>query len=218
MTEKGMAGLHWLHYLAHSVYDRLRVVWFTGVAHVKFRLWNVQVDSGLRVTGPIRLNIHPSALCRIGRNCTIHSYYRANPVGAGQVPILYVSHHARLVIGNGVGLSHATILCAESITIEDQVLIGGGAFISDTDSHSLLALQRLDRTDAAAKTSPIRIGRRSFVGGYTILLKGSRIGEEAVIGAGATVAGVVPAREIWAGNPARFIRRVTEGVEFADEL
>lgn len=218
MTEKRMAGLHWLHYMAHRVCDLLRATWFTGVVHAKFRLWNVQVGSGLRVTGPIRLNIHPSALCRIGRDCTIHSSYRANPVGAGRVPVLYVSRHARLVIGNGVGLSHATIVCAEAITIEDQVLIGGGAFISDTDSHSLLASQRLAHVDSAAKTCPILVGRRSFLGGYTILLKGANIGEEVVIGAGAIVAGPVPAREIWAGNPARFIGRVTEDVESAEEL
>ena len=208
MTEKGMAGLLRLHYLVRRACDLLRATWFTGVAHVKFRLWNVHVGSGLRVTGPIRLNIHPTALCRIGRDCTIHSSYRANPVGAGQVPVLYVSRHARLVIGNGVGLSHATIVCAEAVTIEDQVLIGGGAFISDTDSHALLASQRL--AHEAAKTRPIHIGRRSFIGGYTILLKGTSIGEEAVIGAGTTVAGAVPAREIWAGNPARFIGRINE--------
>ena len=52
------------------------------------------------------------------------------------------------------------------------------------------------------------IGKRVFVGGHSIILKGVTIGDDAVIGAGSVVAKNVPVGEIWAGNPARFIRKV----------
>jgi acetyltransferase-like isoleucine patch superfamily enzyme len=205
-----MTSLQWINYGIHRFSDVLRAAWFTTVARARFRLWGVQVGPGLCVTGPIRLNVHPSAFCQIGKECKIHSSHRANAVGAGQAPVFSVARGARLVIGNGVGISHAVIVCNEAVTIEDQVFVGGGTFITDTDSHSLLARHRLDQNDAMVTTRPVRIGRRSFIGGYALLLKGTDIGEEAVIGAGAVVSGRVPPREIWAGNPARFLRRLNE--------
>ena len=47
-----------------------------------------------------------------------------------------------------------------------------------------------------------------FVGGGSYILKGSHIGRNSIIGAGSVVAGGVPDNEIWAGNPACFIKRV----------
>lgn len=53
---------------------------------------------------------------------------------------------------------------------------------------------------------PIRchtvIGRFVFVGAGAIILPGIRIGDHAIIGAGAVVTKDVGAREIWYGNPA----------------
>jgi acetyltransferase-like isoleucine patch superfamily enzyme len=51
----------------------------------------------------------------------------------------------------------------------------------------------------------VTIHRRAFVGGHSILLKGSSVGEAAVVGAGSVVRSAVPALQIWAGNPARFL-------------
>jgi acetyltransferase-like isoleucine patch superfamily enzyme len=45
------------------------------------------------------------------------------------------------------------------------------------------------------------------VGGSSILLKGSIVGAGAILGAGSVLRGVVPEGQIWAGNPARLLRR-----------
>lgn len=41
----------------------------------------------------------------------------------------------------------------------------------------------------------------------TLVVKPVKIGEHAIIGAGSVVTKDVPANEVWAGNPARFIKK-----------
>ena len=41
----------------------------------------------------------------------------------------------------------------------------------------------------------------------TMVVKPVTIGEGAIVGAGSIVTKDIPANEVWAGNPARFIRK-----------
>src|SRR5262249_3222489 len=54
----------------------------------------------------------------------------------------------------------------------------------------------------------IRILDNCFIGARTIILPGVTIGPNAVVGAGSAVTKDVPAGEVHAGNPARFITTV----------
>lgn len=54
-------------------------------------------------------------------------------------------------------------------------------------------------------TAPISIGEDAFVAAKSIVLMGVKVGDFAVIGAGAVVAKDVPAEAICVGNPAKFI-------------
>lgn len=62
--------------------------------------------------------------------------------------------------------------------------------------------------EAGGKTKPVIIKDGAFIGTDCIILKGVTIGEKSVIGAGSVVTKSVPDGEIWAGNPAKFIRKV----------
>ena len=46
-----------------------------------------------------------------------------------------------------------------------------------------------------------------FIGAYSFVLKGVTIGNNSIIGACSVVTKNVPDNEIWAGNPAKFIRK-----------
>ena len=54
---------------------------------------------------------------------------------------------------------------------------------------------------------PVEIGQQVFIGAGVIICKSVTIGEGAIIGAGSIVTKDIPAGEIWAGNPARFIKK-----------
>lgn len=56
----------------------------------------------------------------------------------------------------------------------------------------------------------VRVGRNAWVGPNASILQKKLIGEKAVIGLGAVVTKDVPAGNIYAGNPARFFRKVGE--------
>ena len=113
-----------------------------------------------------------------------------------------------LQIGENVRMSGTTIVCQDRITIGDNVMIGGNSVIYDTDFHSLdpVKRNRIPEDRSEAKTAAVIIKEGAFIGGHSTILKGAVIGEHSVVGACSVVTGKIPAREIWAGNPAKFIR------------
>jgi acetyltransferase-like isoleucine patch superfamily enzyme len=152
--------------------------------------------------------IRNHGIISIGSGFRANSGFTANPIGGDTVLRLIVNHHGRLIIKDRVGISNSTIVCVNSVEIGNDVFIGGNCKIWDTDFHSLEPEQRIHNGSQGTRTAPIVIGDRSFIGGSTIILKGVSIGSESVIGAGSVVTKSVPAGEIWAGNPARFVRKL----------
>ena len=68
---------------------------------------------------------------------------------------------------------------------------------------------RYEGTDISKrKILPVTIKDNAFIGAHSIILKGVTIGEKSIIGAGSVVARDVPDGEIWAGNPAKFIKNI----------
>ena len=53
---------------------------------------------------------------------------------------------------------------------------------------------------------PVRVGRRCFIGGGSIITPGVTIGDESIVGAGSVVLADVASRTIVGGNPARVLR------------
>ena len=76
--------------------------------------------------------------------------------------------------------------------------------------HSLDYQVRKNNRNDNVLSSEIRIKSGAFVGSRCIILKGVTIGEHSIIGAGSVVTKNIPNNEIWAGNPAKFIRSIQE--------
>jgi acetyltransferase-like isoleucine patch superfamily enzyme len=89
------------------------------------------------------------------------------------------------------------------------VLLGADVKIFDTDFHTLSPENRRYNTDPDnIPVAPVKIDDNVFVGTGAIIMMGTTIGENSVIGAGSVVRGAIPANVIAAGNPARVIRAI----------
>lgn len=163
-----------------------------------------------------KMNIHGKIHRRgrgklvLGDNVTINSSKKSNFLGGNDYTTLYVNKGKTLSIGSRVGISNSTIICYDSINIEDDVFIGADVKIYDTDFHSLEYSARVSNINDIPKAKPILIKKGAFIGAHSIVLKGVTIGEHSIVGAGSVVSKDIPDNEIWAGNPAKFIKRVEE--------
>ena len=164
----------------------------------------------LVIHGKIWIKPNHEGVIRLGDNVTINSGYRNNPIGAFDRTTLWTQGQGKIIIGNNVGISNTALVSANEIIIEDNVLIGGGTRIYDTDFHSLQLSERLKyENDRGIKAAAVKIGKGAFIGAGVTILKGVEIGECSIIGAASVITKNVPPYEIWAGNPAKFIKKVS---------
>lgn len=203
------AKVRTLAYLSRGFLGRIGRYYDTVRAHIKFWTNGATIGKYLQVRGKLNVKIHHTSTLSIGDCCKLKSGFAENPVGGYRRIGIWVGRDAHLTIGNRVGISNSTLYCSRSILIEDDAFIGGGCNIYDTDAHSILAERRLAQPDLSVESAPIIIGKRTFIGGHVTITKGVAIGDEAVIGAGSVVTKSVPAGELWAGNPARFVRALS---------
>ena len=160
---------------------------------------------------PILSKVNGSSIT-IGEGCMICSRSSETALGVNHPVILRTLRpNAKLHIGSGVRMSGTTVCVAECVTIGDRCVIGSNVTITDTDFHSLDPICRSSKNDDQfTRHSPVLIGNDVFIGCNSMILKGIRIGNGAVIGAGSIVTRSVPERVVFAGNPAHHITEVPD--------
>lgn len=150
------------------------------------------------------------AIMIIGKNFKMNNGIKGNPIGCNSCCTFFVDRNKKIIIGDNVGMSQCALVAIDDITIEDYVKIGGVVNIYTSDFHSLDPNIRKTKGDMNhRKKAPVVVHRNAFIGAFSIILKGVEVGENSIIGAGSLLTKSVPANEIWAGNPARFIRKIT---------
>jgi len=148
-----------------------------------------------------------NARCTIGTNFKMNNGVKYSDSGVNGKCRIEVRDTAILTIGDNVGMSDVTITCHIQISIGNNVILGVETQIRDTDNHSLNPEDRLNNLDwQNKKNAPIVIKDNVFIGANSIILKGVTIGMNSIIGAGSVVTRNVPENEIWAGNPAKYIK------------
>lgn len=87
-------------------------------------------------------------------------------------------------------------------------MIGSGCSIMNSNFHSVRYKERMMYPDPGIENESVSIGDGVFIGMGCTILKGTTIGARSVIGAGSIVSGKIGRDEIWAGNPAAFVRKI----------
>ena len=105
-------------------------------------------------------------------------------------------YHKNLKLGENVQIGAFSVLdCEMGMTIEDDVRIGFGS--------KILTFSTVDD-----KNGPIILKRGCRIGANTVVMPNTTIGENSIIGANSFVNRSIPANEIWAGTPVKFIRKL----------
>ena len=107
-----------------------------------------------------------------------------------------ISHPDRLKLGKFTDLGHGVyIQSEEGVIIEDYVQIGGGV--------KIYSVNTIDGTKGK-----IIIKRNARIGANSVILPNVEIGENSLIGALSLVNRDIPPNEVWAGVPAKLIKRL----------
>lgn len=170
-------------------YWRYKLTW----RHVKFHGYTIIVEM-------------PNSKITLGKG-VINSTFESNNVGLFQRTIIIAKNGGRISIGDGFGISGSTIYAWDSITIGKNVLIGGNCKIIDNDFHPIdPEKRRLGLNDEFTQHKSIVIGDDCFIGMNSIILKGTELGKNVIVGAGSVVHGTFPDNCVIAGNPAKIIK------------
>lgn len=177
----------------------------------------IPFDSTHRIVGKIRIikkgwfirlmTREKNGTLVIGKNFRCNNKIKSNSIGLIQPCVFNIATAGgEIVIGDNVGISGATINATRSIRIGNNVLIGSGCLITDTDSHPIIWHDRINNLNEKTANSPVVIEENVFIGARSIILKGVTIGRNSVIGAGSVVVKSIPENCIAGGNPAKVIK------------
>jgi len=152
---------------------------------------DVELGRGVKIFHPDLVNLYG---CRVGDETKIGAF---------------VEIQKNAVVGNRCKISSHTFIC-EGVKIEDEVFIGHGVMFTNDLYPRATAADGTLQTEADWRVVETRVKKRASIGSNATVLAGVTIGEMAMVGAGAVVAGDVPAYAVVAGVPARVIGRVGE--------
>lgn len=135
-----------------------------------------------RIHPGCRIRLFKNGSIKIGHNCEIESGCDIQVHGNG-----------KLSIGDGTYMNRYCMVSAQnSVKIGSHCMFGPAVKIFDND-HEYSASEGVK---SSLKTAPISIGNNCWLASNVVILRGTSIGDNCVIGAGCVVSGNVPKNTI----------------------
>lgn len=182
---------------------RLALDAYLGARRTWYRLRyprRLTMGTGVAIVGTLR--IARGTRVHLGDHVVVRKPTTIN--GGG---VVTVGAHTRLV-GPWLG-AHERIEIGEWCLVSD-------CRITDTDFHNAAPAKRHAPNEPRV-VAPVRLGRNVWIGAQAMVLKGSTIGADSVVGAGAVVRGEVQEGVVVIGNPAVVVKTFTRSERFGDD-
>ena len=169
-----------------------------------FRKKGITFGNNMSIMG--RISVIGMGKIVIGDNFYMSSGEHINPISSNlQASFFTDSPNAKIRIGDNVGMSSTRIWIHKELTIGNNVKIGGGVLLIDTDCHPIDYSVRRNSNEGTC-SAPIVIEDDVWIGAQSTILKGVTIGARSIIGAGSVVTKSIPADCIAAGNPCKILK------------
>lgn len=203
--------LYYIDSVAKSVLERMMDVFWRGPL---FKARCEQVGKNLRLPNEIPLINGSNLKIYVGNNVTI---------GRVTFSSSKIFDEAVLRIGSNTSINYGTnISITKEVIIGDNCMISGWCLIMDSDDHPISPLKRLKKLSVEKEeVSPVIIGNNVWIGAYSAVLKGVTIGNNSIIGTHSVVTEDVPPNCLYAGVPAKLVKKdidkiieIKKGLEF----
>ena len=169
---------------------------------LKLNSLGVVVGGKARFCGDVVFCINRPSKVVFGKGLIITGGYSINALSPSERSCILVRKDTELIIGDNCGFSSICISVHDSIRI-------------DSNGHCINYLERRmereckDWSKLNIDHAPIVIEDDVFIGACCIISKGITIGARSIVAAGSVVVKSIPADEVWGGNPAKFIKKVS---------
>ena len=203
-------------YRFFRLYPVLRELYYKYWNRLYFRLLGIEFGKNLLVNN--RVYIRGCGLIKIGDDFRFSSGDSINPICRNiRGEIYFDSPDAHIIIGDRVGMSSTCLRAKTSITIGNDVNIGGDCLIMDSDTHPVNYIKRRREYGKTVPpevknnlnpSAPIIIEDDVWIGARCQVLKGVTIGARSVIAAGSVVTKDIPSDVIAGGVPCRIIKKI----------
>jgi acetyltransferase-like isoleucine patch superfamily enzyme len=184
----------------YRLYVRVYARLFTALCRTGFR----GIGRGSVIIPPVRLwgeaRIEIGTDVFIGRNAWLQVVPSSGNDSDGVV----------ISIGNDTSIvGSCTITAVQRIVIERRVLMAGNVYIAD-HTHAHISRTIAIKDQGVTNVAPVRICEGAWLGQNVVICPGVTVGRNAVVGANSVVRDDVPDFCVFAGAPARFIRKIDE--------
>ncbi len=192
----------------YFLYEKYTLLQGSVSTHISKWIYRKRLDirPPFRVWGSIRFLIHGPGTIVIGKNLHAVSSRKRSFFTLFSPCHLTIIGNGQIILGDHVGLNGTTIVARSKISIGDNTMIGPNTIIVDHDGHA--AWPPSDRWYNSGPVGEVVIENDVWIGMNCTILKGVRVGSGSIIAAGSIVIKDVESNSLYAGNPAKKIKRL----------